>query len=359
MNMRSSKLPKTEIVAEASAWFIEFRAGDATAEDRARFYEWLQRSPEHIQAYLEIAEGWAELPMSDPQGRIDVQGLIRRARESQHDNVVSLPSQPAARPEQPRRHIQKWAASFAGLAFLIGVFGWMLLYEANTYRTGIGEQRMVRLPDGSVVELNALSTVRVRLSDHAREIELAEGQALFHVAKDETRPFIVRSGETTVRAVGTQFDVYKKRTGTIVTVLEGRVAVGPHDADEAQSITTTEPRIGEEIFLAAGEQVTIPSGRVDGGAAVSRRHTDIAVTTAWVQNKLIFDETPLIEVAEEFNRYSTRRLVIADSELRSLGVSGVYSSTQPEALLGFLRAQPNITLSETDEEIRVALSAEN
>jgi len=66
-------------------------------------------------------------------------------------------------------------------------------------------------------------------------------------------------------------------------------------------------------------------------------------------------ETPLAEVAEEFNRYNSRRLVIVDPQLRSVGISGVYSSTDPDSLLGFLRAQPNIELSETDSEIRVTL----
>jgi transmembrane sensor len=206
--------------------------------------------------------------------------------------------------------------------------------------------------DGSTIELNALSTIRVRLSKNTREIDLREGQALFHVAKDQARPFIVRSDGTTVRAVGTQFDVYRKRSGTVVTVLEGRVAVA--ESNLAVPVLNRDLPAQAPIFLVAGQQVTLPTNDSAKEEPKPRR-ADVAAATAWVQKRLIFEETPLVEVAEEFNRYSTRRLVIADRELRSMGISGVYSSTDPDSLLGFLRAQPNIQLSETDKEVRVAL----
>jgi len=231
MNIRSSKTAKADLVAaEASVWFIEFRTGDMTAGDRARFYEWLRRSPDHIQAYLEIAEGWAELPTSDPEHRLDIQALVARARESQDENVVSLSPRETALPNRQRRSMTAWAASLAGVALVLGLAVWSYLYQANTYRTGVGEQRTVRLLDGSTIELNALSSIRVRLSKNTREVDLREGQALFRVAKDPARPFLVHSDGTTVRAVGTQFDVYRKSTATVVTVLEGRVAVAEADS---------------------------------------------------------------------------------------------------------------------------------
>jgi len=68
------------VVAEASEWFIDFRAGDVDGEARLRFIEWLRRSPEHIQAYLEVSGVWSELPSSDPEGRLDIASLIARAR---------------------------------------------------------------------------------------------------------------------------------------------------------------------------------------------------------------------------------------------------------------------------------------
>jgi transmembrane sensor len=316
-----------------------------TLTDRSRFYEWLRRSPEHIQAYLEIAEGWAELPTADPGHRLDLQELIARARESRDENVVMLPVQPAA---TARRGVSRkvLAASLAGMTLLLGFVVWSILSRANTYTTGIGEQRTLQLQDGSTIELNAHSSVRIRLTGLTREVDLKDGQALFRVAKDSARPFLVHSDGTTVRAVGTQFDVYRKRSGTVVTVLEGRVAVA--EVGDSKGVNGSEP-----VLLAAGDQVTVPAQRAP--KADQPRHADVAVATAWVQKRLIFEETPLAEVAEEFNRYNTRRLVIEGADLQARGISGVYSSTDPDSLLGFLRAQPNIVLTADDREIRVRL----
>jgi len=355
VSKRTSKATQVDIVAEASAWFIEFRAGPVASSDRARFDEWLCQSPQHIQAYLEISAGWAELPTNDPQGHIDIAALLERARHSGDGNVVSLPQRPSTHPPRARAAPRLLSAALAAAALLVGVAFWVFSYEANTYRTGVGEQRTVRLLDGSTIELNALSSVRVRLSSTLREIDLKRGQALFHVAKDPARPFIVRSDVTSVRAVGTEFDVYRKATATVVTVVEGRVAVDEVGFTAPTPQPASQP---EPMLLDAGEQVTLPTGQLTADA-VKRppraRRTDVAVATAWVEKRLIFEETPLAEVAEEFNRYNTRRLVISDPELRSLGISGVYASTDPDSLLGFLRAQPNIQLTETATRIRISL----
>src|SRR5205823_2531257 len=100
-------------------------------------------------------------------------------------------------------------------------------------------ERSIALPDGSLIELNARSSVRVRFTSNERAVELFEGQALFRVAKDPARPFIVSSDGKRVRAVGTQFDVYRKKASTTVTVLEGRVTVG-RAAAEGTSLPTAQ-----------------------------------------------------------------------------------------------------------------------
>src|SRR5262249_53251968 len=115
------------------------------------------------------------------------------------------------------------AASFVIVCLAAAAAYW---WAGNpVYSTDIGEQRTIALKDGSRVELNARSKIKVLYSKERRSIELIEGQALFSVAKDPTRPFVVSSGNARVRAVGTQFDLYRKPVGTVVTVVEGRVAV--------------------------------------------------------------------------------------------------------------------------------------
>jgi transmembrane sensor len=335
------------IVAEASEWFIDFRAGDVDGEARLRFIEWLRRSPEHIQAYLEVSGVWSELPSSDPEGRFDIASLIARARNE--PDIIPLsqliprlpPAPPAAEPralrELLRRPVQA-AAALALLASITALFLWIGSDTARSYSTGIGEQRTIQLADGSTVELNARSRVEVRLTEHRRDVALIEGQALFRVAKDKQRPFVVRAGDAQVRAVGTEFDVYKKQAETVVTVVEGRVETysGADGADAAA------------VMLSAGEQLTVLPHTV-----TKPTRADTAAATAWVQKRLIFEETPLNEVAEEFNRYNRRPLAIDDAELRTLKISGVYSSTDPASLISFLRSQNSINVIETENQVRV------
>jgi len=342
----SSGKPHPAIVAEASAWFIEFRAGDMNDVARQHFIEWLRRSPEHIQAYLEVSGAWAELPTSDPEGKIDISSLVARAR-SEADVVAlspigvrptELPS-----PEEPRmlRHWPRRAVlAIAALALLasvtvrllgIGDFG-------GSYSTGIGEQRTIQLADGSTVEVNARSRIRVHLTDQQRDVTLLEGQALFRVAKDSRRPFVVHAGDAEVRAVGTEFDVYRKQSATVVTVVEGRVET--YDQSGGSGATA--------VVLSAGEQLTVLPHTV-----TKPTRTDTVVATAWVQRRLMFEETPLHEVAEEFNRYNRRPLTIDDRELQKVKISGVYSSTDPASLINFLRSQSSIRVIETENQVRV------
>jgi len=114
----------------------------------------------------------------------------------------------------------------------------------------VGEQRSIALADGSIIDLNARSRIRVRLSKDERDVELLQGQALFHVAKDNSRPFVVRSDTTVVRAVGTEFDVYRKKNGTVITVLEGRVVVeSPYAATDQLSPRRVKGRVTLHLRL--------------------------------------------------------------------------------------------------------------
>lgn len=248
----------TQIYEEACTWFVDSRAGDLDDAGRREFDRWLRKSPEHLSAYLEIAAIWNEGPSLDPASKWTADMLIELARESTDDNVIALvpstalptanpvsaedstsvsaPAQGFAPVERARAHassartrewFRRWRrlAIAASILVILGGTLTMLEFSAPVYTTAFGEQRSIQFEDGSTVELNSRSKIRVKYSKQERDVELIEGQALFHVAHDTSRPFIVAVGATRVRAVGTQFDVYKKSNGTVVTVVEGRVAV--------------------------------------------------------------------------------------------------------------------------------------
>lgn len=358
-----------QILDQAAEWFVDVREGDVDARAQKDFVRWLRQSPDHIKAYLEVAAFWADVPQLASRQQFDVDALIAYA--SAEDNVVPLnPAQhheeksaavSRSRPGRTRR--LAIAASIATLALSAGSAMWLWSNRAPTYETAIGEQRSVTLADGSMIELNAKSRVRVRFSEHSRDIELSEGQALFTVAKDPSRPFIVSSDNTRVRAVGTQFVVYRRKSGTTVTVLEGTVSVvGTANASRPMTTEPARPSTGganetkfprdekEPFFLSAGEQVVL-SSRI---TSTSLEPADVAAATAWTQRQIVFQGAPLTDVVEEFNRYNLRQMTITDAGLETVKVSGVFSSTQPASLLRFLREQVGLNVTEHDAAIEIS-----
>lgn len=359
-----------QIYEEASEWLVEFRTGDIDISDRKKFNAWLRTSPEHMRAYLELAAIWNEGSRLDPDHRFDSDEL--NDQSSRETNIIPLDLRPAV--DSPVRHASRarsglklFAAAASVLVAIVGVRGYL---ERDTYSTGIGEQRSLALEDGSTINLNSHSTIRVRFTADQRAVDLVEGQALFHVAKDPSRPFVVRSDDTKVRAVGTEFDVYRRATGTTVSVVEGRVAVldpigvqgvqleavvGNATAKDSSAEGPGQgPVAGAgEFLLAAGEQAIVTAQ-----SARKPKQPNVAAATAWTQRRLVFEATRLADVAEEFNRYNRRRLVIQSPELADFHITGVFASTDPKSLIRFLQARPEITVTEKSDEILIGRKLE-
>jgi len=389
MERRAARI-SDQILEEASHWFIEFNENEVDHAGRAEFNAWLRRSPECVQAFLQIATFWEDAGACEKWSRIDTEDLIARATRSH--NVVRLDSLAYERPIPDHadvavsapvaasssdddeiaapnadavavRYARKgWLAAAAMVLVVLGA-GIVAWYEANlatTYVTGIGERRSIALEDGSMVELNARSRLRVHFTRKQRSIDLLEGQALFDVAKNPDWPFVVTTSDTRVRAVGTQFDVYRKRSGTVVTVVEGRVAVDPNqkgtrDGASSPPLGNSQRAAGaalrlapREVLLAAGEQMTVTPVNVVPPELVN---TEVAI--AWTQKKLIFESTPLREVVEEFNRYNRQQLVIRDPELFDFHVSGVFPSTDSTRMVEFLRQRFGVERNSAGDEIEI------
>ncbi len=355
---------RAEILDEAAAWLVEFRVGEATAAERREFDAWLRASPEHVRAYLAILPLWENGAHLDREKLPDPATLVDWMRAG-GDNVIALEEKSFTREARPAGRRLRMPLALAASAAIVALGTWLHM-QRDTYSTGVGEQRSITLADGSIVELNALSRVRVRFAGRQRAVELMDGQALFRVAQDKARPFIVSTGDTKIQAIGTEFDVYRKRRGTTVTVLEGRVVVMPShlplaDVDSSSGPSAVAPTAGRQeasiagktlgaypVYLSAGEQVSLTPA-----AAPRTVRADIPAATAWMQRRLIFSGTPLTEVAEEFNRYNARHLVIEDPSLETLRINGVFSSTDPAALLSFLHEQEDIAVVATGREILV------
>jgi transmembrane sensor len=367
-----------QIYQEACEWFVEFRSGDLDDSDRRQFDLWARKSPEHLAAYLEIAAIWNEGSALDSDGKRDAEALIAQSAVDV-TNVVPLSDRPrsdvsptALAKSDQQSH--RWyfssprgllAASIAAVSVFAGLLIGFQRLQAPIYTTTFGEERSITLEDGSVIDINSHSKIRIRYTADERNVDLLEGQALFHVAKNPARPFFVSSATTQVRAVGTEFDVYQKLGGTVVTVVEGRVAVlsrsdagagevaDPHAAAALRGGTLDAQKLqvggNPPILLSAGEQVLVTPQTMQ-----KADHPNIAIATAWTQRQLEFESASLSDVAEEFNRYNQRQLVIEDPTLYDFHISGVFSSSDPASLVRFLRERPGVRVTETRTEIRVS-----
>jgi transmembrane sensor len=229
-----------------------------------------------------------------------------------------------------------WAAGVVALSIALA-FVWHST-RPQTFATAIGEQRAIELEDGSVIQLNAHSHVAVHLSRQARDVRLLDGEALFKVAHDPTPPFRVYADDTVIRAVGTQFNVYRRANDTTVSVIEGRVEI---------SRETSPARSPGQ--LSAGE-----TARITAAGAITRARGDTTEATAWRQRRLIFRDSTLGDIAAEFNRYNrTPQITVEGDALRARRYGGTFDADDPESLVDFLRPDENLEIIHADANLLV------
>jgi len=213
------------------------------------------------------------------------------------------------------------AGSLAGLvALTVTSFGFGGKANATVYATAIGEIRSVTLADGSRMTLNTASSARVSFSDGERRVQLQAGEALFDVASDPARPFLVAASATEVRAVGTSFVVRALATSSVsVLVNEGAVQVR----------RPSEPRFAGKRVSANGMAVSVPGSEITLSSVAAGQ---LMRELSWREGMLSFEDQTLEQAAQEFARYSERKIRFADDEIARKTVTGRYSAGDP---LGF------------------------
>lgn len=360
---RAVKKIHPHVRREAIDWFIAFSEREVDASGRDSFDSWLRTSPEHIRAYLRISALWESAGLLAESKGVDVEELTQRARSTGDVVALSVDQTASGIPRRERAAVRRptastaWPAIAACLLLVSAIAGGMFWWRSTpvlVYQSDAAERRTVRLPDGSSVQLNARSRIVLHFTRRERAVDLVEGQALFSVAKDPSRAFIVRSDATRVTAVGTRFDVYRKVSGIIVTVLEGKVAIriDRHAEDSTPGRVSALTAAASPALASAGEQAV-----ASFGAPTSVYRANVRAATAWTEGKLMFDSTPLREVVAEFNRIDVRRLVIEDDSLLTLHITGVFPAADPSQLVAFLRQRFGLSIRETREEVRLSSAA--
>ena len=348
MNSKDQQV-RAAIAEQAGEWFVTNDEGPLAAEDSAALVAWLKASPAHVEEFLGVSVIARDLRKAcvDPDSSIDT--LIARARAEDDTRVQSLWPRVGAVVFPSRRWLTA-AVTLAAVAVLS--LGLSLLWTVRPvsqvsipasaptlhFATRHGQQLIRRLADGSVLHLNTDSAVTVHYSNTERLITLTSGQAVFEVAHEPSRPFRVLAGSAQVIAVGTRFDVRLTPEATLVTVVEGRVAVGL----SATSAAIIQVGADQQLRVAAAEWPARPVA------------VDAERTTSWLRREIVFDHEPLEQVAAEFNRYAPKPIAITTPALRSLEISGVFATDDPDAFIAFLRSLKGVRVEVTEKEIRVS-----
>lgn len=300
--------------AEAAAWLARLRGPRRTEATERGLRAWLATDPAHAAAFSRATEVWDLIGGAGAQ--------LDRSLGSRRTGMARWP--------------MAMAAGLALVACLIG--GGVLFTGGPAYRTQVGEQQSVILSDGTRLTLNTDSRVRVRYSAGLRRVELDQGEAMFEVAKNPARPFVVVAAGDEVRALGTVFVVRRDQARLAVTLVEGRVSV-------------SEPgKAGRRVLavLTPGQRLTV---RPEAGSGID--HPRIEAVTAWRRGQVMFDDVSLLDAAEELNRYGGRRIVVGDPSLGAMKISGVFSTSDPGAFAA--AAAQLLDLSVRSDDGRVVL----
>lgn len=306
-----------ERLEAASDWVVRLQAGDL--DDALAFDAWLEADPANREAYDAALAVWRAYDAAAPA----VLGELRRR-------------------EARRRPLRRGWVGGAALAAAAAIAAAVVILPgrapqpaAEAYATAVGERRSLRLADGSQVELNAGTKLTVAFARDARRVTLSEGEAIFDVAHEPARPFLITAGDRTVRVVGTQFDVRRRDGRLSVTVARGLVEVRPTAG------------AGRAYRLHPGQQLR----HRDGEEAVELGLAAPADVFGWREGRLVFHDQPLSEVIAEANLQLRRPIRLEDPSLAATRVSGVLQFDDEDAVAHRLALLAPVTPIESPDGV--------
>lgn len=311
------------IDARAVEWFLERSEGGVDEEGEAVFKAWLTESPNHQLAYWRVEAGW------------DRAGLLAAVRPPRHQQ----------RNEGERKWRGRWFVRVAAVALIAAVSASVLFVSQRndtvTYETPVGGHRTITLADGSRIELNTATTLRVASGGGGRHIELQQGEAFFEVKHDTRHPFIVEAGDHRLVDLGTEFSVRKTTEELKVGLVEGSVRLEKAGTWSDRQIAVLSP----------GDVAVATAGRVSITKAVSQ---EVADGLAWRQGRLVFRHATLADAAAEFARYNRQTLVIPDEHVAQLTFSSAFPTDGIEAFVRVAQKSLGLRVARRGDKIVIS-----
>lgn len=292
---------------EAAEWLTLLNSRTVSANSVTAFRTW-RRDPVNAAAYSSVESIWkrAIRLADDPEAR----RVLIEAQQRKPTAKGGL-SRPGGRGVA--------AATVAALAGLFVAASLHFIDGEKSYSTDVGEERTVQLSDGSKLQLDTDTSMTVRLFRRERRVQLTRGRALFDIARDPVRPFVVDAGQTEVRALGTKFAVRRDRDRVDIVLVEGSVRVERPKASGSR-----------QWVLRPGQNLSLPQGIK---TAPRVEVVDPKTATSWTSGRLVFSETPLEDAVAEVNRYSRNKVILDVEGLVRAPISGAIDSGDTEAFV--------------------------
>lgn len=307
---------------EAADWILKQRmATNWTEQDQQALAAWQAQSTAHLLAYLRLEAAW-----------------------KQTDRLAALRGPMRSPPTQARFswHLIGRISTVLAFVAVAGVVGLNYLPGSHEriFSTGVGGHQRVTLADGSLVELNTNTTLRLAADGSARTAYLDKGEAYFRITHDAAHPFVVIAGSHRIIDVGTAFVVRREPKQLSVALLEG-----------GARFDTPADRSSQAIELKPGDEVVATAGKV------IRRSEPLSSLTSelgWRRGNLIFNGATLAEAAAQFNRYNTTKLIIADPDTARLKINGTFAATNARAFIDATQIVLGLKLQNRNSDIVIS-----
>jgi transmembrane sensor len=346
--MRSAK----DIEAQAAEWLARLEGKEA-GEWPPEFHAWLANDARHRAAFTRLEVAWKRfdpLRKLRPLNQAVDENLLAPGARWQggiwtHATVFGTAQAEGAQPLHQRHQEPIPAAppatrslvprfAIVALALIVFSVSWVVFSDQHSriYETTVGGHAHLALEDGSRVELNTGTRIRVNLGSSRREVTLLRGEALFSVAHEADRPFEVTAAGVMARAVGTEFSVRLRQNSRVETLVkQGRVVV--FQPERVLGMTFRQHELRPPLKAGARALVDGNSASVFnvGTADIDRR-------LRWTVGKAEFRGETVREVVEELNRYSLHPIRITDPQTATQPFGGTFDTTDPESFVDGLAA---------------------
>jgi transmembrane sensor len=325
------------IAEQAAEWLLTLQSEDLVPQQRAELVEWLCESPQHVAALFRICKVQRDL------ARFGKWRQIAPLSRATPPKIMRLVPKRSVAPSLAGRRCRR-AAALAASVVIVCLAGWLTLARLGQqeFSTQAGERRQITLADGSTMDLSPDTDVAVRYRAHERLLTLEHGDAIFHVAKDRSRPFIVAAARTRVRAVGTIFTVQRTVGHICVAVVEGVVAVSEEPRPWQHTLGPPHPL--PLLSLAANEQVSINVS----GIISPVQWTNATAASGASANRLTFEDQTVADVARRFNGSNRLQIEISDPSLAARRISGTFPTDDPQSFVAFLQVAADVQVSQRD-----------